>query len=436
MGRQVLQETQVLLETKKKGFTVLQDDDMLPEYVFGMNDVKEKGLQETKNFIQDILSVARGATGNQPLVRLGLLTKIVRFNKARVRLYILGLRKSLAACMRVCSRKWHEDDEAIQEGLQQIDEACDSKPFSASDDDACTEAYLSYLRPLKAFVSPTTGTYHLVAGRVEETKTSDGESSECWSDLQHWVSRLMALDQAARVFVDAHKEWPELFNDFKITGIPSSGHAKQIIGNKSLVASNIVGRMTADITDQTLFRRLTSQLQMMELDGRLKEIRGKGIEPIVHSEILVDDWIGRRYPDSEPPFFKNWRYIGASKPTCRLCKYFFEAQARQSATGRARVTVRPSHDNLYVNWRFPDVYQSQGPAAVQRRMRTISLMIQAIRQDTFSIILERMPMGKKHDTNTYSVFSAAGDESDIGAHNGDGTDVEDLEQLLGRRLTL
>jgi hypothetical protein len=49
---------------------------------------------------------------------------------------------------------------------------------------------------------------------------------------------------------------------------------------------------------------------------------------------------------------------------------------------------------------MPDVYEDQGPEAVKDRKELIDKILQLVRKDAFRVLVERVPEGKRHDSNT------------------------------------
>lgn len=105
-------------------------------------------------------------------------------------------------------------------------------------------------------------------------------------------------------------------------------------------------------------------------------------QPIVHAELLVDNFIRREQrgaasaPDAEHlPYFGEAEfgaYIGGSKPTCKLCAMYF-------AEHPDGVQVRPSHDNIYHKWRAPDVFESDPESMLTERTAVLEAMVKGLR---------------------------------------------------------
>jgi len=142
------------------------------------------------------------------------------------------------------------------------------------------------------------------------------------------------------------------------------------------------------------YRAHAQELQKCGLDEsiRTKTTKQK-FQPIVHAEVHLLDWLDSDDVTHPSKFFKHYKYIGCSKPTCRLCEQYFIVHP-------SGVKVRSPHRNLYTNWRMPDVYEDQGLQAVENRKKLIDKILRLVREDAFRVLVERVPEGKRHDSNT------------------------------------
>jgi hypothetical protein len=68
--------------------------------------------------------------------------------------------------------------------------------------------------------------------------------------------------------------------------------------------------------------------------------------------------------------------------------------------------VRPTHGNLYYNWRLPHVYKTQGQGAVKEREVLLMKVLDSVRVDAFRTLTERVTLQKKNDSNTEPTFTA------------------------------
>lgn len=249
-------------------------------------------------------------------------------------------------------------------------------------------------------------------------------SVECWSDLLHTTKRILAYPQSVQFFLLAHQRWPELFRKPTVSFILSSTPTRTPVRNKSLTAESIVGRMTRKEKQIQVFRAFVQTLQAFDLDDRIRsEYRKSSFAPIVHSEILMLNWLETNGGIEPSRFFKDWVYIGSSKPTCRLCDYYFQEHT-------STVEHRSSHGNLYPSWRFPDVLPSQGLSVLDTRETMFNRVLQRVRKDAFDIVRKKVPPScKEYDSNT---FSATITLERYWTLDGSTAELDEVASVLGR----
>jgi len=151
-----------------------------------------------------------------------------------------------------------------------------------------------------------------------------------------------------------------------------------------------------DSEPHPLLEEILQKLQNFDLDRIIhNKIRSKSFRPIVHAEVLVHHHLLDQGISHPARYWNQWKYIGSSKATCRLCSHYFSAH-------QDRVDVRPGHRNLYPCWRLPDVYQDQGDDAASRRLDLLLKLTEDVKNDARWTIEHKILVGKKYDTNTYS----------------------------------
>lgn len=224
-----------------------------------------------------------------------------------------------------------------------------------------------------------------------------------WGKLRHAAGRLLSYFRVVETFLEARKRWDRLFHEFQVLCLPSSTALVNPISRKDVTAEDIIGRMASDPGKEATYKGIVHDLQLkFDVDGEIRdEARKKKFRPIVHAEILIheslvsDPELKSLHPVK---FFDGNRYIGSSKPTCRLCHYYFTACADSIAT-------RQTHRNLYHHWRLPDVYEHQGKEAIKRREDIMNKMIVWIREDTFHTLDDKVSERKPYDSNTDPTYS-------------------------------
>jgi hypothetical protein len=217
--------------------------------------------------------------------------------------------------------------------------------------------------------------------------------------------------------------WPNLFQNVAIYFLSSSRPIENPLRKKSLLADSIVGRMASDKDQILMFRDFAKTLQTFDLDARIKEEYTKAsFKPTVHSEVLLLNWVSNQGEVVPSRFFNDWMYIGSSKPTCKLCDYYFLEHG-------TNVEHRTSHTNLYPSWRVPDVFPYQGAEAIKARRDLSQRVLQRIRNDAFDIVEKKaVPNVKGDDSNT---FTARMTLAEVWSVRGTETEVDDLASMMG-----
>ena len=147
-------------------------------------------------------------------------------------------------------------------------------------------------------------------------------------------------------------------------------------------ADGIARRLSGDPKVIADYKRSFNRLQQNKklLDNKIKEMV-KGFKPVIHAEVnLLDSILTDEYRYGEQARFfgeseYGAKYIGCSKPTCRLCSFYFQAHP-------SGVQVRSSHGNHYYEWRGPDIYENDGTDRSIIRQREL--------EDQRRVIMEAM----------------------------------------------
>lgn len=414
---------------------------------FASNQRSQSDLLEVKSYLQDILETLRGytASSSTPLME-SVLRKIVAFNGQRLQIYVKHISAQTQSCLRTpklsteLSDKLSElQDLALKAGDQEIEESKCKQTASVSNFSECGQCdetdspkVFKACTNLMIFIKvlSKSPTYKSLQEKAS-SGTGSGQPSP-WAELRHAAGRLLSYYQASRTLIEARKKWDCLFHDFEIDFVRSSTPISNPVTDRKVNAEAIIGRMTGDGTKMREYRAHAEELQKFDLDGKIKEQAAKSsFKPLVHAEVLIHqsmvDEFGPAGPHSSQ-YFNGYKYIGSSKPTCRLCDYYFTA----SATG---IEVRKTHRNLYINWRAPDVYSHQGEAAAKRRQQVLNKVCDRVREDTFRTLAEKVPERKKYDSNTDPTFPALNHGTSVGFDGGwrdADPDPDDLAASLGQ----
>lgn len=215
---------------------------------------------------------------------------------------------------------------------------------------------------------------------------------EHWRELRHCLGRLLSYRQTAEVLVATHDWWPRLFHGFIIYSIPPNERMRKPISDTSLSAATIVMNMTREDEDPRVYLEKVAILEDMGLDNRItQQITTKSFRPIVHTEVQVHSALISCSITRVQKFWNDYKYIGSCKPTCRLCSYCFHNYWDN-------IKVRPSHQNLYLNWRLPDLYLSEHSSDRESR-ELLARMTEHVRNDAKRIFKEGLPSRRKHDSS-------------------------------------
>lgn len=276
------------------------------------------------------------------------------------------------------------------------------------------------------------------ANRVFRDKanlTHTGEVSP-WAELRHAAGRLLNYFEAAQTLIEVRSQpgWEGLFYDYEVVCIQSSQPILNPITRKKAGAAEILSRMASSPRDKANLASLqqdADELQRFGLDENIRaEISSKYFRPIVHAEILVHESVVNDPEVADfhsSKFFGGYRYIGTSKPTCRLCDYYFQI----AGDG---MQVRKTHRNLYRNWRAPDVWQGQGDIQGvfpwKRREDILNSMNVWIRRDTSRVLSDKVGESKRHDSNTSFTYQRGGLSAEYSSRADEDVEDEDIDDLV------
>ncbi|KUI55253.1 hypothetical protein VP1G_02669 [Cytospora mali] len=420
-----------ICDTKRGGNTVtaivvLQYPERV-QYRLASNQRDEVELAQVESFLKDILNTLQAWTKEQTdIVKARILRKVVAFNRPRLQLYVRAIHTQSKICL---------EEQTSNVTAQTTEKIKNLRDLSAKADDRGLEeaSFFENCEELMRFVKELSRseTYRILR---DKATTANGQNSP-WGELRHAAGRLQSYLQGVKTLVEARKYWDRLFHDFEIVCLPSSTAIPSPLPRNNLRAEDIIGRMTSDEAKGRSYKRSVQDLQIFGLDEDIqKQVKNKNFCTIVHAEALVhqsiisDDDLKSLHPTK---FFDSYRYIGCSKPTCRLCHYYF------LACGDG-VQVRQTHRNLYPNWRVPDIYPDQGEKAVKRRVEILSKMNDPIRKDTFRTLDDKVGERRPHDSNTDPTYKHG---TSVGYTDGwnedidedvDGEAAEEASEAMGR----
>ena len=228
-------------------------------------------------------------------------------------------------------------------------------------------------------------------------------STKSWGEINHIAARLLAYGKAADALMRARDIWPELFDSFRVKYLESSHPMPQPLKSKPWTSERIVACLSTHRTVQDELRASVQILKAagVDVDGEITEKWLKGFDPVVHAEMLLFDWLEKGDGGTRADrFFKGYKFIGTSKPPCRLCHFFFEEHGTD-------IQVRQSHRNLYLPWRMPDVLLSQGNEAILERRTILNGIKQRVCADIIQTMKDRFADRTLHDSTSSSAFTRA-----------------------------
>jgi hypothetical protein len=211
-------------------------------------------------------------------------------------------------------------------------------------------------------------------GALRESSEYQGIKSSRTKSIAHHLGRLDSFVKAVDFLLYSRQKLAEnLFSNFEVRPVPSARRQEVegesdppdplvLLKEASVYSKGLAGTkpcIQRDRIEELLRERSDKKF---DLGTSIRRTLSTIVRPIVHAEVNLLDWIinahGQTTVDEtqlvssnanhlQLPFFMDWKYIGVSKPTCRLCRYYFNAHPSE-------VGVRQSHGNLYHAWRIPE----------------------------------------------------------------------------------
>ncbi|KAK7733313.1 hypothetical protein SLS53_008210 [Cytospora paraplurivora] len=359
------------------------------QYRFACNKKDLDELERNRIFVTDLLENLRNvATANADL-RTRLLAKVLDFCGDRVRYYLSALRNASDVCM-----KTNPADATLMSQLRELETVT-----SCAGTHGLNAAAYSLVALIETIQSSEDSVF-----RERPAQSSMNQASNYWSELRHYAGRLLSYSHGVRTLMLAAASFPALFTRVEVVFIPSSrsdDNPFQLKATSKWTATEQVLRTVTNNTESARnYQSLVEEARALALEDTFRKLaQNQKFRPIVHAELLILQSLERAGLTHPSRFFNSWKYIGSSKPTCKLCDYYFRAHT-------AGFQVRASHGNLYHKWKPPDVYQRDGEAAIRARENILQTMVQWIREEALRILREKAPRGKQHDSSTGTTFTA------------------------------
>lgn len=240
------------------------------------------------------------------------------------------------------------------------------------------EGSLSVPNELLRFCHNERYTMHQFCNNYKDNKNLDRVTR-----IIHVVKQISRIMVFVKACVQACHEFPELFQSYTISKIPSSRGSTAPLTVGTLTVRGIVER----ILQVPAGTRLPDyEIAIKKLEAKnLRTKLGDGWSPIVHAEILIADHFHKTGLD----FFENDRYIACSKAACYCCYYFL----RQLSHHPGQFVEPGCHYNAYIRWRLPDIDSDSGPEILEHQRRflidTIPQMHREILDQLSGIVIPR-----------------------------------------------
>ncbi|KAH7024412.1 uncharacterized protein B0I36DRAFT_250426, partial [Microdochium trichocladiopsis] len=379
------------------GIAVLQDFDGV-RYFIGSNERSEIDLAKVEEFLRSLFRLLRGTRRHgEPLnsdpLFVSIFHHIINFNQPRIRKYLDWLTRQIPSCLSSLQRDFAQVSDTSEPDLRAF--LVELQSLVTRFEDARVRDHVKGIRCCASIIE------YVDAQRAKSmsgiilamSRENTINPATTWCDLRHNMARLKAYNVSTKSIISAYNFWPELFQeDIHMEMVPSSRPHPNPLRRLDTTAAAMLGRMVADDAEIELRRAEAEQLKQFNLDGILhKACARKSFTPLVHGEVLVHD-AARTYLLENPgvTYWKNWRFVGSSKPTCRLCSYYFSCIND--------VTVRESHRILYSRWRVPDVFDER---AAKARDEILDSIAKKIRQDALQTMRSKLPQGRNNDSSSF-----------------------------------
>ncbi|EGO55991.1 hypothetical protein NEUTE1DRAFT_86761 [Neurospora tetrasperma FGSC 2508] len=374
-------------------FAVLQPGGI--QYRFASNQRTNEELQDVKKYITNILGIL-GSTPDDQLngVFGAALERVISFNRPAIQQQIKNLTKQegMNHCVKVCQEE--DTSEGRKAAL-----------------DINTLRRFAWLSEREERGGPS---LKICFMRDKARADRDPNSKTPWSELRHAFSRLQSYNIAVRTLISMRRRRRELFEDFEVVPVPSS--VRSGCPNVRRTLDGIIKRFPEQMKMAQACHTNLPEEQRGAVENKIKACTKGKFKPYVHAELVLLDSILTEQREGEPlRFFAEAdydRYIGCSKPTCRLCKLYIDNHP-------SGVEFRHGHCNVYHEWRAPDIYNEDGvnvAEAMKTRQDIHYRMLETLRQTIKRWITDNVAERKLHDSNTNATSYIGGGSSTYNAH--------------------
>ncbi|KAK0644662.1 hypothetical protein B0T16DRAFT_448241 [Cercophora newfieldiana] len=411
---------------KATAFVVMQLGTI--RYYFTSNKRDKEDYQRTSLYVTGILKSLGQATDDEVRSQDGndgslpifsdILRRIIGFNQSRITGYIGRMSEKIDACIDSAQQDPSPEGRTVFRSLKLLRPLLQFlEDWSGTLEEFVDRSY-RVIHTINQIYTPTLKEFL----RQRTQNITDREAP--WVAVHHSIGRLLSYHYAVKILLAARRDCPQLFVDFEVHWFPSSEARRvSIPRGKKLNAAFIIGKMTNDAKEIAMHRSFVRDIENSGFPLN-STIHSKACDPYflpyVHAEVnLLDNILRLQNPSPSPSdpdgiseipqFFLDNRYIGTSKPTCRLCELTFTHHP-------SGIQAREGHRGLYPDWRMPDVFTTQ---AAEERQKILNHIIPLVRDEVFANLKGKFASRRPHDSrNTPSSLPEVGILSAYGSVHG------------------
>lgn len=222
------------------------------------------------------------------------------------------------------------------------------------------------------------------------------ETSYHWCQLRHYLGRLNSYRQASEIIVNASERWSSLFNNFTVSYICSSRAKRVDVPVVLPYSTNEMIQAAFPGLDLSSYANDISELQRYGLDEEIRnQVQSMPLKTQVHCEVHLHNHLVKEDRAQPSDFWHHAMFIATSKPTCRLCHYYFQDDDND-------FQVQSPHMNLYAKWRLPDIDDNEDEAAKARHEELMEDILVNMQRDTLQVLRNQSPQWKRNDSRTDS----------------------------------
>lgn len=253
---------------------------------------------------------------------------------------------------------------------------------------------------------------------VRKSKT-DPALESLSDDIRHYLGRLGSVHRAAKILLRLSNSHENLFVEWKLelvaTGDPCPGPRAPLSLDLGGIANRMIGGNRKEC------ERLTQALDSLDRTANLLQNIKREFEPTsfklkVHAETALAEALFQ----ADIQFYDRDRYIACSKPACFCCYHYFQCHP-------GGFVPPPSHNNLWIKWRMPDVPVDDS-GGVDRQKKIMNSMVARFRAVVIDEVLNRSGVRRRWAPDSTTGFTSTVRASHGPEDNAHGRrEVEDVD---------